>query len=83
MKLVYFFEKASKARSSLMAQWVKDLALSLLGLWLQLWLGFDPRLRNFHVLQMWPKNKQKKTLTIEGIDYPNSPRFISEVEFIV
>ena len=26
-----------------MAQWVKDLVLSLLWLWLQLWQGFDPR----------------------------------------
>ena len=28
--------------SSLEALWVKDLALSLLWLWLQLWLGSDP-----------------------------------------
>ena len=30
---------------------VKDLAL------LMLWLGFDPWLGNFYVLRVWPKNK--------------------------
>ena len=43
-----------------MAQWVKDLALSLLWLWLLLWLGFDPWPGNFHMLQVWPKNKRQK-----------------------
>ena len=34
--------RAKRARSSLVAQWVKDLPLSLLWLWLLLGLGFDP-----------------------------------------
>ena len=37
-----------------MAQWVKDLVLSLL------WRGFDPQPRNFHMLRVWPKKKKKK-----------------------
>ena len=58
--------------SSLVAQWVKELALSLL------WLGFDPWLRNFCVLQAWQKKKKKKKdslgtglyLTCNLHDYP-------------
>ena len=42
-----------------MGQQVKDLA-SLLWLWLQLWSRFDPWPRNFHVLQVWPKKKDKR-----------------------
>ena len=38
-----------------MAQQVKDLALSLLQLGLQLWCGFDPWPRNFHMWWVWPK----------------------------
>ena len=38
-----------------MTQWVKDLALSLLWLWLQLWCGFDPWPRNFRMPWTWPK----------------------------
>ena len=41
--------------SSLVAQRVKDLALSLMWLWLLLWCGFDPWPGNFHVLWAWPK----------------------------
>ena len=47
--------------SSLVAQQVKDLALSLI------WHGFDPWLGNLRMLQMWPKNKlikKKKEKTI-------------------
>ena len=36
--------------TSLVAQQLKDLALSLLWLWLQLWHSFHPWLRNFHIL---------------------------------
>lgn len=35
--------------SSLVAKWVKDPALSLL------WLGFNPWLKNFHMLQVCQK----------------------------
>ena len=45
--------------SSLVAQWVKDMALSLEWLGSLLWLGFDPWPRNFHVSQAWPKKKKK------------------------
>ena len=43
-----------------MAQWVKDLALPLLWLWLQLWCGFDPWPMNVHVPQYSKKKKRKK-----------------------
>ena len=42
-------------RSSLVAQWVKDPALSLQWLWLLLWHGFDPWPRNFHMPWAQPK----------------------------
>ena len=38
-----------------MAQWTKDLVLSLPWLWLQLWYRFDPWPRNFHMPWVWPK----------------------------
>ena len=38
-----------KLQSSLVAQWVKDPALSLLWLWLLLWQGFNP----------WPGNSDR------------------------
>ena len=41
------------AWNSLLAQWVKDLVLSLL------WFRFDPWPRNFCTLQAWLKNKNK------------------------
>ena len=41
-------------RSSLVAQQVKDSALSLL------WGGFEPWPWNFHMSQVWPKKKKKK-----------------------
>ena len=50
-----------------MAQWVKDMALSLEWLGSLLWLGFDPWPRNFHVSQAWPK-KKKKTRNREKIE---------------
>ena len=42
------------------AQWVKDLSLSLQWLGLPLWCGFDPWPRNFHILKK--KQKKKKPL---------------------
>ena len=50
-----------------MAQWVKQLVLSLLWLRPLLWRGFDPWPWNFHLLQMRPKEKKKK-----GIWYATS-----------
>ena len=45
-----------------MAQWVKDLVLSLQWLGLVLWLGFNPGPRNFCMPWMQPKNpKTHKT----------------------
>ena len=40
------------------AQWVKNLGLSLLWLGLLVWLGFDPWPENFHVLQGQPPPKK-------------------------
>ena len=47
------FEK-THTKGSLVAQWVKDLALSLL------WLRFDPRPGNFHIPPVQPKKKKEK-----------------------
>ena len=38
-----------------MAQWIKDLVLSLPWFWLQLWSGFHPSSGNFCMPQEWPK----------------------------
>lgn len=43
-----------------MAQRVKDPALSLQQLGSLLWCGFDPRPGNSHMLQAWPKEREKK-----------------------
>ena len=43
-----------------MAQWVKDLALSLLWLGLLLGRGFDSWPRNFRMLWAQPERKKKK-----------------------
>ena len=51
-------------RSSLVAQWVKDLAMLLQQPRSLLWHGFNTWPRNFHMSQMQPKKKQKqKTLS--------------------
>ena len=50
-----------------MAQQVKDLALSLLCLWLQLCLGFDPWPGNFHMAWGVTKNKQIKKIKYKSI----------------
>ena len=47
-----------------MGQWVKDLAFSLLWLWLQLWHRFSPKPQNFHMLQAGPK--EKKNYQVKG-----------------
>ena len=52
-------QKAHNLGSSLVAQWVKDPALSLLWLWLQLWHGFDPWPRNFCMPQAQPERKNE------------------------
>uniref|UniRef100_A0ABB5UQX3 Uncharacterized protein n=2 Tax=Sus scrofa TaxID=9823 RepID=A0ABB5UQX3_PIG len=39
---------------------VKDPVSSLLRLRSQLWCGFDPWLRNFHLLRVWPKKEKKE-----------------------
>ena len=52
-----------------MAPWVKDLILSLLWLSLQLWRGFDPWPRNFHMLWVQKKKKKKKKDNILGVPF--------------
>ena len=41
-----------------MAWWGKDIALLQLWHRLQLWLGFDPWPRKFHMPQAWPKERK-------------------------
>ena len=50
--------------SSLVAQRVKDLALSLLWFWLQLWYGFDPWPGNFSCC----RHSQKKKIQVLELD---------------
>ena len=57
--------KGKKERSSFVAQGVKDLVLSLLCIWLQLWHSFNPWLGNFHMLWAWPEKKKKKKIRAE------------------
>ena len=52
-----------------MAQWVKDLVLSLQWLGLLLWCGFDPWPRNFHMLEVQPKKKKKNLENISILLY--------------
>ena len=57
-----------------MVQCVKDLALSLQGLGLLLWCGFDPWPGNVHVLQVQPKKKKKKKQKKKkGLQFSFSP----------
>ena len=48
------------------AQWVKDLAWSLLWLGSLLWCRFKPWLGNFHMLWAQPKKKKKKKNSVCG-----------------
>ena len=43
-----------------MAQWVKDLVLSLMWLWLLLWHRFNPCPGNLHMPWAWPKKRKEK-----------------------
>ena len=51
---------------SLVAQRVKDPALSLPWLWSLLWQVFDPWPRNFHIPWVWPK-KEKKNRAVSQV----------------
>jgi len=62
-----FFTLKTHLKSSLVAQWGKDLALSLLWLRLLLWLRFSSWPGNFHMPWVQPKcthPKRRKTNTI-------------------
>ena len=59
-----FSERGSWRVSSLVAQRIKDLVLSLLCLWLLLWCGFDPWLGNFHMPGAQTK-KTKQNIVVE------------------
>ena len=48
-----------------MAQWVKDPVITAAVLVTALWNRFYPWPRNFHMLQVWPKNKIKN-LNVTG-----------------
>ena len=54
LKKMTKYKDEVKLRSSLVAQQIKDLALSLL------WHGFNSWLRNFHRLEEWQKKKKKR-----------------------
>ena len=55
-------------RSSLVAQRVKDLVVSLLWLWLLLWRRFDPWPWNLCMPRVWPKNKREKMWGVETLE---------------
>ena len=66
----YFLKK--HIESSLVAQQVKDLVLSVLWLRLLLWQGFYPRLRKFHIPTKGAarkKEREKSMLMNLGINY--------------
>ena len=56
--------KISSIGSSLTAQWVKDLMLSLLWLRQLLWHKFNPWPGNFHMLHVWPQKNKQTVLTL-------------------
>ena len=56
------FVRSKEFRSSLVAQQVKDPALSLLWLWLLPWCRFNPWPGNFFMPQMWPPKKEFRAL---------------------
>ena len=58
-------KKGKKSWSSLVAQQVKDLALSLLWFWLLLWHRFDPWLGNFcRPIGVAKKEEKRKKILI-------------------
>ena len=69
----YWHKKTYTRRSSLVAYWVKDSALSLQKLGPLLWHGLDPWHRNFYM--SWPKqkNKTKKTWHVDQWNRIKSP----------
>ena len=71
--------------SSLVAQWVKDLVLSLQWLGLLSWHRFDPLTRSFYMLQMWPKKSRDAgtqsvaaKLSAPSLPLPHNPTPVSE-----
>ena len=61
--------------SSLVAQWLKDLVLLLLWLWLQLWHQFDPWAGNCH----WMKQKTTTKKSMHGPYFASGPFLGDEV----
>ena len=57
-KVILLLAEQTMLWSSLVAQWVKDLALLLLRVRSLLWPRFDPWLGKFHMLQHGPKGKK-------------------------
>ena len=51
-------ESTELYRSSLVAQWVRDLGVSLMWLWLLLWCRLDPWPGNFHM--PWVRAKKEE-----------------------
>ena len=67
--LIFSRKRLSKPKkwSSLITQQVKDLVLLLQWLRLLLWHRFYPWPRNFHMPQVWTKNKNKQTKKTQNI----------------
>ena len=57
----------------------KDLALSLLWLWLPLWCVFDPWPRNFRISLARPK-KEREALILEELGVPAVVQWVKDPE---
>ena len=79
---LFFFFKIPHM-SSFMTQQVKDLALLLLWLWLQLWQGFSPRSRNFHMPKVWPKKKKKIPYVSDNVQYLSFSAWIISLSIVL
>ena len=60
----------NKSQSSLVAQQVKDLGLSLLWLRSLLWHGFDPWLSNFHMNGAQHKKQTEVSTVMQWVKNP-------------
>ena len=70
--------------SSLVVQYVKDLALSLQWLGTLLWRGFDPWPGNFRILRAWPKPNQttnkKISVLVQAHFFPSRSHMYTQTQ---
>ena len=71
----------SRMRSSLVAQWLKDLVLSLLWCRSLLWRRFNPWPRNFHAPQHGKKKKKKKLSERHSLSLDSLSIFNGRINF--